>query len=77
MAAGKIEKDIEVCSLYSQRKRCFGVTKLDKIFKWLDASYAVNHDLKRQTGSVVSMGLGVTHCRSSKQKLNTKTSTEA
>ena len=33
--------------------------------------------MKNQNGGVMSMGLGVTHCILSKQKLNTKSSTEA
>ena len=33
--------------------------------------------MKSYTGGVVSMGLGLIHCRSSKKKLNTKSSTEA
>ena len=53
-------------------KRAFGAVNLDKIFTWADASYAVNHDMKSHTGGAMSMVLGVTHCRSSKQKLNTK-----
>ena len=43
----------------------------------MDAPYVVNHDMKSHTRGVMIMGLGVAHCRSSKQKLNTKSSTEA
>ena len=50
---------------------------LDKIFIWVDESYTVHHDMERQTRGVVSTRLGVTQCRSSKQKLNTNISTEA
>ena len=53
-------------------KRAFGAVNLDKIFTWADASYAVHHDMKSHTGGAISMVLGVTHCRSSKQKLNTE-----
>ena len=42
----------------------------------MDASYAVHHGMKSQTGCVMSMELGVTHCRSIKLNLNTKSSTE-
>ena len=37
----------------------FGATNLDEIFKWVDASYAVHHDMKSHTGGVIYMGLGV------------------
>ena len=33
--------------------------------------------MKSYTGGVVSMGLGLIHCRSSKKKLNMKNLTEA
>ncbi len=44
---------------------------------WVDASYAVHGDMKSHTGGVVSFGTGATMSKSSKQKLNTKSSTEA
>ena len=67
----KIDKDIEFCLLHTQRN-FFLATNIDKIFTWVDASYALHHDMKIQTGGVVSIGLGVTHCILSKQKLNMK-----
>jgi hypothetical protein len=44
---------------------------------WVDASYAAVHeDMKSHTGSAVSFGQGAALSKSSKQKLNTKSSTE-
>ena len=63
--------------LYPQRKKSFGATNLDEIFTWVDASYAVHHDMKNQIGGAMSMGLGVTHRRSINTNLNTKISTES
>ena len=63
------------CTL--KEKRCFGATNLDEIFTWVGASYSVHHDMKSHTRGVIYMGLGVAHCRSSKKKLNTKSSTES
>ena len=60
-----------------KEKLYFGATSLDDIFKWMHASYSVHHYMKSQTGGVMYMGLGVTHCMSSKQKLNTKSLMEA
>ena len=54
-----------------------GAENLTKIFTWIDAAYAVNYDMKSQTGGAMSMGLGVLHAKCSKQKLNVKSSTEA
>ena len=62
------------CAL--KEKRSFGATNLDEIFTFVGASYAVHHDTKSNTGGLLSMGLGVTHCRSSKQKLKMKSSTQ-
>ena len=44
---------------------------------WVDASYAVHSDMKSHTGGTVSFGRGSIMSKSSKQKLNTKSSTEA
>jgi hypothetical protein len=44
---------------------------------WVDASYAVHGDMKSHTGGVVSFGRGAVMSKSSKQRLNTKSSTEA
>ena len=56
--ARKIKKDIEVCSLHSQRKRCFGEKNLYGVFKWVDAPYALNHDIKVHTGGGDFHGIG-------------------
>jgi hypothetical protein len=44
---------------------------------WVDASYAVHGDMKSHTGGVISFGRGAVLSKSSKQKLNTRSSTEA
>jgi hypothetical protein len=44
---------------------------------WVDASYGVHKDMRSHTGGVMSMGTGAVYSQSSKQKLNTKSSTEA
>ena len=53
----------------------FGTTNIDEIFTWVDESYAVNHEMRIQTGDSMYMGLGVAHCGYSKKKFNTKYST--
>ena len=45
--------------------------------KWyVDASCAVHKDIRSHTGSLMTMGIGGAYVQSSKQKLNTKSSTE-
>ena len=43
----------------------------------MDASFAVHNDYKSQTGAVLTLGKGALLSMSMKQKLNTKSSTEA
>jgi hypothetical protein len=44
---------------------------------WIDASYAVHNDMKSHTGGTMSMGKGSVYSTSTKQKLVTRSSTEA
>jgi len=44
---------------------------------WVDASFAVHPDMKSQTGAVMSLGGGAMMSMSCRQKINTKSSTEA
>jgi Reverse transcriptase (RNA-dependent DNA polymerase)/Zinc knuckle len=44
---------------------------------WVDASYGVHPDMKSHTGGVLSLGKGAIYATSTRQKLNTKSSTEA
>lgn len=48
-----------------------------KLQWWSDASFAVHKDMKSHTGAVLSMGKGAAYSMSTKQKINTKSSTEA
>ena len=49
-----------------------------RIMKWyVDASFAVHPDFKSHTGAVMTMGKGAMQAMSKKQKLNTRSSTEA
>jgi hypothetical protein len=54
-----------------------GADDLTIMNTWVDASYAVHKDFKSHTGGAVSFGRGAVMCKSAKQKLNTKSSTEA
>ena len=58
-------------------KRIIGGDNLHSVFTWVDAAYAVHPNMCSHTRGAMSMGWGVLHSKSSKQKLNTKSSTEA
>ena len=47
------------------------------VISFIDASYAVHHDMKSQTGVAITLGKGVTYAKSTTQQLNSKSSTEA
>jgi hypothetical protein len=47
------------------------------VSSYIDASYATHQDFKGQTGSFITVGGGAAYAKSSKQKLVTKSSTEA
>ena len=57
--------------------RIIGVTDFKVLQTWVAASYATHSDLRSHTGGVISLGHGVIPTKSSKQKINTKSSTEA
>lgn len=44
---------------------------------WVDASFAVHQDMRSHTGGAMSFGTGVIYGTSTKQKINTKSSTES
>jgi hypothetical protein len=44
---------------------------------WVDASYGVHPAMKSQTGGAMSLGRGAIYGTSTRQKINTKSSTEA
>jgi len=54
-----------------------GADNLKSLKSWVDAVYTVHNDMKSHTGGGVSLGRGVLMCKSSKQKLNTKSLMEA
>mmetsp|Transcript_43635 Transcript_43635/g.63996 ORF Transcript_43635/g.63996 Transcript_43635/m.63996 type:complete len:193 (+) Transcript_43635:143-721(+) len=50
---------------------------LNAIYWWVDAAFAVHHDARSHSGGIMSLGKGAIFSASRKQKLNTKSSTEA
>ena len=50
---------------------------MKRFFTWVDASFSVHPSMLCHTGGAMSMGYGMFHIRSSKQKLNKKITTES
>ena len=55
----------------------FSIDKSGNIKWYADAAFEVNKDMSNHTGGFMNIGTGVAYVQSSKQKLNTKSSTEA
>ena len=49
-----------------------GADDLGHLRTWIDASYAVHSDYRSHTRGAISPGRGTIACKSTKQKLNTK-----
>ena len=56
--------------------RIMSAEDLNTVRAWPDTSYAVHDNMRGHTGGVISFGIGVTHHKPCKQKLNAKSSTE-
>ena len=54
-----------------------GADDIHTMYTFVDASYAVHEDMKSHTGGGITFGRGGIVCKSDKQKLVTKSSTEA
>jgi hypothetical protein len=54
-----------------------GANSLDSFTTWVDASFAVHGNMRSHTGGVISFGRGGLICKSKKQSINTKSSTDA
>jgi hypothetical protein len=73
----KLKRVLEYINGTMDLEYTLGADDLAKMRTWVDASYAVHPDMKSHTGGVISFGTGGIVCKSTKQKLNTKSSTEA
>ena len=57
--------------------RIIGADSLRDLHVWVDASHAVHINMRGHTRGTISMGKGTIHNKSSKQKLNTRSTTES
>ena len=58
-------------------KRIISTDNIKGLFVWVDASRTMHDDMKGHTGGVMSLGTGILHGKSSKQKLNIRSTTES
>jgi hypothetical protein len=73
----KLRRLLEYISGTLDDEYTIGADDLGRLRTWVDASYAVHPDCRSHTGGAISFGRGALLCKSVKQKLNTKSSTEA
>ena len=57
-------------------KRIMLADNLSQLCTWYDVAYGVHPDNKSHTGGCMSFGFGLIHCKSIKENLNMKSSTE-
>ena len=57
--------------------RTIGADSLRDMDAWVDALHALHENIRGKTGGTMFMGTGTVHSKSSKQKLNTKSTTES
>ncbi|KAL7569097.1 hypothetical protein ACA910_016932 [Epithemia clementina (nom. ined.)] len=70
---GLLQYLVSTCDL----ELVLGADNFPSIHTWVDASYAVHEDMCSHTGGITLLGHGGIMCKSMKQKINTKSSTEA
>ena len=73
----KLKRVIQYLKQTIDDVRIIGCEDLKSMYTWVDAAYGVWLNIRSQTGGCMLMGLGMIHCKSSKQKLNMKSSTES
>jgi hypothetical protein len=74
---GKLRRLLEYIHDTIDMTYTLGADDLLSYRAWVDAAFAVHPDMKSHTGGIISFGTGGIACKSSRQKLNTKSSTEA
>lgn len=58
-------------------KRIIGIDECGKVMTYIDSSHAVHENMRSHTGGLITMGYGTVCSKSSKQRINTKSSTES
>ena len=74
---GKLKRVLQYLRGTIDLTRTIGGDDIRKMKSWIDVSYGTHDDCKSHTGGCISFGWGVILTMCQKQKLNTKSSTEA
>jgi hypothetical protein len=73
----KLQRVLEYVRGSMDEKYTIGADNLTTLRTWIDASFAVHPDMKSHTGGIMSYGRGGFGSKSTKQKVNVKSSTHA
>jgi hypothetical protein len=73
----KLKRLLQYINSTLELKLTLSAENMNIIKWWVDAAYGVREECKSQTGSTMSLGRGTIMSKSTKQKLTTKSSTEA
>jgi hypothetical protein len=73
----KLVQMMRFLSATKEDKPTFELNRMNIIEWYLDASFAVHPDMKSHTGAVMTLGKGAIQTISTKQKVNSRSSTEA
>lgn len=74
---GKLEHLMKYIKGTQDLPLTLGMKKVDVLKWWIDGSHAVHPNMRGHTGGGLSFGIGFPISQSSKQKLNTRSSTES
>ena len=73
----KLKRVLKYLKRTRDLKRTMGMNGSGYLQTWIDVSYAIHRDMRGHTGGIISMGKGTVIHGCSKQKINTKSSTES
>lgn len=73
----KLQRVVRYLRANNKEGMCLQPDTVLQAYGWVDASFAVHHDMRSHTGAVLGLGKGPFWAKSSVQKLNSKSSTEA
>lgn len=73
----KLKRLLEYINSSIDKYRVLEANNITRILTWVDASCAVHRDMKSYTGGAVLFSTSAVLCKSSKQKIETKSLTEA
>lgn len=73
----KLKRVLEYIKGSIDNEYILGADDIARLRSWVEAAFAMHPDMKSHTGGVISFGRGGLACKLGKQKLVTKSSTEA